>query len=190
MLSNIYSFSRMVVDHSYSQIVEIFNGNYENNVTERINPEPNSYIDTFINLWSEPNWIIDNIYLGNAYNASSYSTLENLNIKSIVNVTKEVNNYFEYTNYFNYIKIPISDKNTSSLSKYFDKVLEFIYENQKNEGNILIHCFAGRSRSVTIVALYLMKKYNMSLDNAIKYIKEKRNIININTKFYEELKKI
>ena len=43
----------------------------------------------------------------------------------------------------------------------------------KNE-NILIHCYMGSSRSATIVILYLIDKYKMSLEKAIHYIKQKR----------------
>ena len=45
----------------------------------------------------------------------------------------------------------------------------------------------GSSRSATIVILYLIDKYKMSLEKAIHYIKQKRDIININTKFLENL---
>ena len=59
-------------------------------------------------------------------------------------------------------------------------------ETQKDE-NILIHCYMGSSRSATIVILYLMDKYKMTLEKAIHLIKQKRDIININTRFLENL---
>lgn len=191
MFSNLFSFTRMCANHSYNNIIDYFYNERTvlNNDVKRMNKDTNNYYDTFINLWIEPTWIIDNIYLGNGYNASNYKIIEEKNIKTIINVTKEIDNYFEYTNEFNYIKIPINDTNTSSLFNHFDTLLKYINKHQQNDGNILIHCFAGRSRSATIVTLYLMHKYNMSLDNAIEYIKKKRNIININVTFYKELKK-
>ena len=56
-----------------------------------------------------------------------------------------------------------------------------------NGGNILVHCFMGSSRSATLVVLYLMKNHHMTFDDAYKFIKEKRNIVNLNTKFAQEL---
>ena len=47
--------------------------------------------------------IIDNIYLGSAYNASNLLQLNNQNIKCIVNVTSEISNYYEnYNENFDY----------------------------------------------------------------------------------------
>jgi protein-tyrosine phosphatase len=45
----------------------------------------------------------------------------------------------------------------------------------------------GSSRSATIVIYYLMKKYNMTLEESINFVKEKRNIVNLTNKFCEEL---
>ena len=46
----------------------------------------------------------------------------------------------------------------------------------------------GSSRSATIVILYLMIKHNMTLEKAIHFIKQKRDIININTTFLTDLR--
>ena len=47
----------------------------------------------------------------------------------------------------------------------------------------------GASRSASVIVVYLIKKYNMSLDEAIKYMKSKRPETNINITFIEEIKK-
>ena len=132
--------------------------------------------------------IIDNLYLGNACDASYYYKLKNSNIKSIINVTTEIPNYFKKE--FDYFNISINDYNSESFSKeMFNNVLDYIYEKQKNEdGNILVHCYMGSSRSATIIILYLIHKHNYTLENALKFIKEKRDIVNINTQFIENLK--
>ena len=132
--------------------------------------------------------IIDNLYLGNACDASYYYKLKNSNIKSIINVTTEIPNYFKKE--FDYFNISINYYNSESFSKeMFNNVLDYIYEKQKNEdGNILVHCYMGSSRSATIIILYLIHKHNYTLENALKFIKEKRDIVNINTQFIENLK--
>src|SRR3989304_7027393 len=44
-------------------------------------------IKEYTNFFTEPSYIIDNIYLGSAFNAASYETLIKYNIKIIINVT-------------------------------------------------------------------------------------------------------
>ena len=135
------------------------------------------------NIILDPTHIIDNIYLGNAYNASNANIINKYNIKSIINVTSEIPNYYEKD--INYFNIEILDNRENNFNKYqFDNVLKFI-DTQNN--NILIHCYMGSSRSATIVVLYLMYKYNYSLEDAIEYIRNKREIVNINSNFIKNI---
>jgi hypothetical protein len=55
--------------------------------------------------------------------------------------------------------------------------------------NILIHCMAGISRSVSLVTYYLMKKYHLDYDKAFYIIKNKRIVANPNDSFKFQLKK-
>ena len=68
--------------------------------------------------------VIDNIYLGNACNASYYYKLKESDIKLIINVTTEIPNYFK--NDFEYFNISINDYNSESFSNdVFNNVLDF-----------------------------------------------------------------
>ena len=62
----------------------------------------------------------------------------------IVNVTKEIPNYYEEDD-FEYIKIPIYDDNNASLREYFDKTAESIilYMMNNPDKNVLVHYFEG-----------------------------------------------
>lgn len=53
--------------------------------------------------------------------------------------------------------------------------------------NILVHCMAGISRSVSMISYYLMKKYHISADKAISTIRNIRNIVNPNDSFKYQL---
>jgi dual specificity MAP kinase phosphatase len=59
-----------------------------------------------------------------------------------------------------YLKIPVHDYNHSVISIFFQEAWDYIEDH--NFGKILVHCVLGRSRSCSIMVMYLMKKYRLS----------------------------
>lgn len=55
--------------------------------------------------------------------------------------------------------VPVDDISSASIIDHFETTFDFIDRVRKN-GNLLVHCMAGISRSATIVIAYLMKKYS------------------------------
>lgn len=138
-------------------------------------------------FYSEPTYIIDNIFIGSSINASQYNFLVDRDIKMIINMTHEISNY--YPDDFIYYKFGLYDNNEESIKKYlidaYDNIIDFQTKNK--DKYILIHCFMGASRSASVVIYYLMKKHNYRLNEAILYCKGKRELINISELFYKEL---
>jgi hypothetical protein len=141
------------------------------------------YIDSYKGCITEPTLIVDNIYLGSAYNAASSSTLKRFNITVIINATTEIRNYFP--DEFTYYRYSLYDNNKNSIDKYLDDSFSKIKHHQDNTGgNILIHCFMGASRSVSIVVNYLIKTMknndgsSYTFEEALQFIKNKRPIVN------------
>lgn len=154
----------------------------DENKNKRIYPE-SSYYDEYKTFITEPTHVIDNIYLGSAYNAACRETLDKLNIKVIINATKEIRNYYP-ENYI-YKKYKLYDNNKNSIKTYLEKSFKDIIEFQKStEGNILIHCFMGASRSASLVIYYLMMTQKhpngnlYSFDDAVTFLRNKRIIVN------------
>lgn len=65
------------------------------------------------------------------------------------------------------------DRENYDIIQHFEKAFEFIDRNRKYT-NVLVHCFLGISRSVSLVTAYLMKKYNLNFEKALWKIKSKR----------------
>lgn len=61
-------------------------------------------------------------------------------------------------------------------------MIEFIEKNIKKT-NVLVHCFAGVSRSATAVIAYLMKNKKLSFESALSLCKAKRKVTNPNQGF-------
>lgn len=64
----------------------------------------------------------------------------------------------------------------------------FINTAIKSKQNVLIHCMAGISRSVSLTTYFIMKKYCLNFDDAYQFIKNKRQIANPNHSFKLQLK--
>ena len=64
------------------------------------------------------------------------------------------------------------------------------YIKNNNHKKIFVHCYAGASRSAAIILYYLIKKYNMTLDDANQFLLSKREIVNINMNFINDIKKM
>ena len=143
----------------------------------------------FENLYLHPTEILPGIYLGNAYNASNYKTIERLNIKTIINVSKEIPNFFEKNTAIKYLQIPIKDDSENHITEFIRPTLEFLNLHGPYDDNnsILIHCYMGSSRSASIVLLYLIYKYQYSYNDALELLLSKRPIVNINTNFLKDI---
>ena len=179
-LNNIAGITRILYDKGYDFLFEM-----DLNPVIREQKSPYNILDKTWFWFSEPNLICDNIYIGSAYNVANYQNLIDKDIKLIVNCTVEITNYFE--GYFDYFKINLRDEKGSEIKKeQFDELLD-LYKKNKDK-NIMVHCFMGASRSAICVLLYLVKMKGMELDDAITFIREKRNIININNNFLKDLK--
>ena len=197
MAKSIYSFLKVMKDKLYQKTIDYSKNDWES--VNRIEKTHLSMMDNLYYITDSPTFIRDNIYLGNAYNASNYDELKKNKIGYILNITKEISNY--YPDDFTYYNIEITDNNGQPIEKYFTEILDFIKISQKdsedsedstepnNSPNILIHCFMGSSRSASCVILYLIDKYGMTFDESYKMIKELRPIVNPNTSFVKQLKK-
>ena len=155
----------------------------ENNTSDRLF-DNHSFYDQYKTFFSCPTHIIDNIYLGSAFNAANFSQLSELGIEVIVNVTKEISIHFP--NNYIYKQFGLYDNNEENIDKYLGDIYNFIKEHINKK--IFIHCKMGASRSASVVIFYLMKQHKMSLEDSIDYVKKKRMIINPNCRFVDTLK--
>ena len=119
------------------------------------------------------NQITKNIWIGNYISAYDNNFLQKNNIKNIINVTPDISNKF---NKIKYLTIPIKNDELYGhiLQSYSYEILKFIDNAIQRNENVLVHCKKGHTRSATVVAYYLVNRYNMNLDDAKKYIKNIR----------------
>ena len=187
-LINMCYLMRMFKDKTYQSVINWYYGDMKN--VERIYKENETIYNHVCKLFLKMTPIIDNIILGNACDASFYSRLKDAKVGIIINVTKEIPNYFETD--FKYYNIHLNDQNHENFTNdIFDKVNTFIeiYKSQSEYDayNILIHCYMGSSRSATVAAAYMIYKYGYSVENCVDLLRSKRDIVNINKQFIKNL---
>ena len=83
-----------------------------------------------------------------------------------------------------YLKFDLEDDDDQHIPNCFEKAHDFINNSQNN---VLIHCYAGVSRSATIVLSYLIKYHNMTVQDAKAFVKKKRPCICPNHGFISQL---
>ena len=145
-----------------------------------------SLLDNIGALLSPCDYIIDNIYLGSSTAASDIELLRSLNIKYVCNISDNIPNFFE--NKIKYFNISKKDNGKDNINKYeLEESFKFIKKSKEKNCNILVHCFVGRSRSVSVLIYYLMKEYDFSIKESIYFLKKKRKWINPSIKFIENI---
>uniref|UniRef100_A0AC11D7T4 Dual specificity phosphatase 15 n=1 Tax=Ovis aries TaxID=9940 RepID=A0AC11D7T4_SHEEP len=86
-----------------------------------------------------------------------------------------------------YLRISVADAPEVPIKKHFKECINFIHCCRLNGGNCLVHCFAGISRSTTIVTAYVMTVTGLSWRDVLEAIKATRPIANPNPGFRQQL---
>jgi protein tyrosine phosphatase len=123
------------------------------------------------------NEVITNLFVGNETASYIYGN----EFDTIINCTKIVSFPKSCKTC---IRLAVDDTPDEAENLYnlikAKKVLETINNSLANNNTVLVHCHAGMQRSCAVVACYLVKYNNMSINNAIKLIKDKRHIAFLN----------
>jgi len=121
--------------------------------------------------------IIPGLWLGNRKASQNTDWLRQNNITAIFNATKDIP--FAPGKRSMY-RVPVDDNledDEIRNMEHWSWEIVFKVMKEYNAGNkILIHCAAGMQRSAAITAMVLIAKYRCTTDEAIKYIKSKRQI--------------
>ena len=121
------------------------------------------------------------------------------NIKVIISITENkitsLENYCKNMVGMEYYHFPADDVENFNISKYFEPTYKIIHKALTDKKNVLVHCMAGISRSVTIVTSFLMRVLRrrfppdrrIIFEEVLKIIKISRPIANPNSGFVKQL---
>ena len=127
-----------------------------------------------------------NIFLGSAKNAADSHALERNNIRTVINATVDVPNFFEgRSDRIQYLRIPLEDVEGATLP--MDELKRAVDVIQESDGNVLVHCMMGASRSAAIVCYYLMATRRWTMEDTYAKLCEWRAAVTMNQAFYDQL---
>ncbi len=86
-----------------------------------------------------------------------------------------------------YHEINLNDVESQSLEEHLEPAYQKIKTDLANGEKILIHCFYGQSRSVSILCYFMMRSYKWTFDEALEYIRRYRGIADPNAGFVKYL---
>ncbi|CAG7835751.1 unnamed protein product [Allacma fusca] len=169
----------------------------------RVSFYPTLFYNIFMEKVSTRNWydrIDSNVILGALPFRSMVKTLEAENVKAIISMNED----YELTLFSNskqgwaehgidFLQLPTRDIFEAPCQEKLKEGVEFI-ENLKGTGTVYVHCKAGRTRSATLVACYLMEHYKWKPNEAVNHMFKCRPHILLGPKqhfaitlFYENL---
>lgn len=87
-----------------------------------------------------------------------------------------------------HLVISLNDSPYENIKDSFSSTNHFIERARKSGKNVLVHCYAGISRSSTVVIAYMMNKYKLDFSTAYNFVKMKRSLVNPNFGFVSQLR--
>lgn len=107
-----------------------------------------------------------NLFISDLASAKCPTCIMSFDIKAVVNVSSIPYKSIAYR----YLEYNILDDPSEDLSKWFNKIYKFVDKHLSSGVNVLIHCHAGISRSVSFAAYYLMRSKQISFTDALNKI--------------------
>ena len=128
--------------------------------------------------------VSENLFISNIYQASDPEFIKGHNITAIISVhSKELPNQLRES-VESYKHFKLKDIPDVRIAENFDEAIQFIDKNKRT----LVHCQWGVSESATLCLAYLIKKEQITLDEAVKKLRSKRGCIEPNFLYLCQLK--
>lgn len=129
------------------------------------------------------NKITDKVYLGCVEGAKQEEYLKEVGVTNVLTCLNTSNDHKILT--IEQKVLEVVDEEGAKIIKFFKDAITYI---ENSFGKVYVHCWAGISRSATIVIAYLMWKNKLSYNEAYWSVKNKRKFISPNDGFVRQLK--
>ena len=135
-------------------------------------------------FYDRPSQIEDRLFLGSMSHANDRHVLKRLLITHVLTIC-----HLPPTHYpdISYRFVSLNDLPSEPISHKFAECHKFIDAALARGGRVLVHCYAGVSRSATVVIAYLMRKRGLSYPEAFGHVQTRRAVVRPNYGFVQQL---
>ena len=86
--------------------------------------------------------------------------------------------------------IQVLDRHADNLGGHLTEAVQFVSDalGKDKQSKVICHCFAGMSRSATVVAAYLIASQGIDVGKATEYVLQKRRVAQPSKAFLAQLK--
>ncbi|CAB1413269.1 unnamed protein product [Pleuronectes platessa] len=133
-----------------------------------------------------PTRILPHLYLGCQRDVLNQELMQQNQIVYVLNASNTCPKP-DFVPDSHFLRVPVNDSFCEKILPWLDRSVEFIEKAKASDARVLVHCLAGISRSATIAIAYIMKRMDMPLDEAYRFVKEKRSTISPNFNFLGQL---
>jgi hypothetical protein len=136
-----------------------------------------------------PARVAEGLFIGGAGAARNLKALRKRGITHIVNAAPAVPCHFRDNpeGVFEYLALPLFDDPDADLLPHIEASNAFITSARARGGAVLVHCYAGQSRSAALVIAYLMKSQGLGLMDAWALTRAGRPCAQPNSGFLRQL---
>lgn len=130
----------------------------------------------------------DYLFVGSAGAAYNFHSLQNLGVTSIINAAGlSVPNKYKHAFKYKKIRVEDSGRPKDDISQFWNQTSPFIDKTRKKGGKVLVHCWGGGSRSVSVLMAYLIEYHHLTVDQALTLVKKTRARAHPNQAYMERL---
>ncbi|KIK01918.1 hypothetical protein K443DRAFT_678056 [Laccaria amethystina LaAM-08-1] len=135
--------------------------------------------------------ILPGLLLGPFVASKSLQTLRSLNISHIVCI-RDAKEAFSvkprFPEHFTYLTLDVEDNEEQNLIRLFPGAKQFIDTAIAQGGRVLVHCNGGISLSPAFVVMFVMQHYQLSWEDALHMVQNRRYCISPNGGFLTQIK--
>ena len=135
-------------------------------------------------IW--PDQVVDHVYLGSLRTVQNMAAVMQMNVTHVLTCGRNLRTP-TFPPPIQQLVLDVDDSEDENMNVHFSRAIDFIEHCVASKGTCIVHCFAGVSRSATVVVAYLMKSRHMRFEQALAFVQEQRPAANPNPNFRRQL---